>query len=724
MLENSNITACATDSESYMFDRSQLTPLNHGDALLLYLHHLHQTQRFADVIIQCEGVVVDLCHRLVLAAFSRHFESALVGVDGSNQITLDIDPKVTGVNVEDLRLIFEYMYTGRVISTDTLFKTAKALGITTLTNLIIKRNCMIGSVLISDDHSNFLMHQCRRYYQENKFMDVAIHCEGIFMRNCHRVVLSAFSDHFEAALSNTENCPFVTLDIDSEITGVSSMDLRIIVDFMYQGAVRAPRSRTKQLIIAGRSLGVSKLCDIIISTDSSASPLPVAQQTIVDGVFSAPGGDYVPLNAIDLATPAAIASIVSAADPQLGFNHLIDEVGAQEDVGVHTTPGLTLQLHSQLSVDSSLTASYLHQDRYDDLTAAMATTSAYYDHASSGVAAVSMSTLTSETLSSMTHNHGAAASAVSHIQQGHSVGSVMDDLGASSSPPPSSMMSNTPLPDDATMTDDIYDEYVIGPRRRRNPMGTYRGQMKIKCVNEPKRSLKTDFYLEGLGATPQTMYIDENGLIQSSSSSTLNVAASSSTVNEFPCASSSSSIINEDEVSSVTLSLTAPLSKRRRSYYLDAYGYGLPEIIGGTDVTVPLLVGDQQLMMEKPFKCPYCDHRTKEKSALEKHVRCIHTLEAPYKCRFCNQAFKVQSNLVRHIRAHTGEKPYVCKKCGAAYADKKNMDAHVFREHLKMRPLECPTNGCSAKFWRQDRFNYHCRRQHGLEPPEEGAEMM
>lgn len=59
-------------------------------------------------------------------------------------------------------------------------------------------------------------------------------------------------------------------------------------------------------------------------------------------------------------------------------------------------------------------------------------------------------------------------------------------------------------------------------------------------------------------------------------------------------------------------------------------------------------------MMEKPFKCPFCDHRTKEKSAVDKHIRCKHTLETPYKCPYCNQGFKVQSNLVRHIRAHTG----------------------------------------------------------------------
>ncbi|EYB82837.1 hypothetical protein Y032_0349g3191 [Ancylostoma ceylanicum] len=121
-------------------------------------------------------------------------------------------------------------------------------------------------------------------------------------------------------------------------------------------------------------------------------------------------------------------------------------------------------------------------------------------------------------------------------------------------------------------------------------------------------------------------------------------------------------------------------------------------------------------MMEKPFKCPYCEHRSKEKGGLEKHIRSIHTLEAPYKCKYCNQSFKVQSNMVRHIRAHTGEKPYACKKCGISYADKKNMDAHVFREHLKMRELECTAPGCSARFWRHDRFAYHCLKRHGTVP--------
>uniref|UniRef100_A0A0K0DAD4 C2H2-type domain-containing protein n=1 Tax=Angiostrongylus cantonensis TaxID=6313 RepID=A0A0K0DAD4_ANGCA len=149
---------------------------------------------------------------------------------------------------------------------------------------------------------------------------------------------------------------------------------------------------------------------------------------------------------------------------------------------------------------------------------------------------------------------------------------------------------------------------------------------------------------------------------------------------------------------------------------LRSFGYGLPEIVAASDVTVPLIVGDQKEMMEKPFKCPYCRHRSKEKGGLEKHIRCIHTGEAPYKCKYCRQTFKVQSNLVRHIRTHTGEKPYACKKCGLCYADKKNVDAHVFREHLKMRELVCKARGCKARFWRHDRFAYHCLKYHGTVP--------
>ncbi|MFH4983958.1 hypothetical protein AB6A40_010667 [Gnathostoma spinigerum] len=224
---------------------------------------------------------------------------------------------------------------------------------------------------------------------------------------------------------------------------------------------------------------------------------------------------------------------------------------------------------------------------------------------------------------------------------------------------------------------ELYEEYVDGPRRGRKE-GSYCRRTEPLHIKGPALRI----------------------VLESSDGKNLNVE-------------SDDGRRAEEGVEAVTMSFT-PAGKRRRA--IDTYGYGLPEIVGTNDITVPLLVGDQQVLMEKPFKCPYCDHRTKEKSAVEKHIRCIHTLEAPYKCKFCNQAFKVQSNLVRHIRAHTGEKPYICKKCGVAYADKKNMDAHIFREHLRLKQLECRHEGCSAKFWRNNRFLHHCNKAHGFSP--------
>ncbi len=55
-----------------------------------------------DVTMQSDGRVVTCGHRLVLAAFSTHFETALAGVGHSSTITLDIDPKITGEQIPPL----------------------------------------------------------------------------------------------------------------------------------------------------------------------------------------------------------------------------------------------------------------------------------------------------------------------------------------------------------------------------------------------------------------------------------------------------------------------------------------------------------------------------------------------------------------------------------------------------------------------------------------------
>lgn len=80
------------------------------------------------------------------------------------------------MNIDDLKNVFDFMYTGHVSTTETLFRTAKALGVTTLCNLVrfpYESPC----VAINENHSDHLMSQCSRYYQENRFTDLALHCE-------------------------------------------------------------------------------------------------------------------------------------------------------------------------------------------------------------------------------------------------------------------------------------------------------------------------------------------------------------------------------------------------------------------------------------------------------------------------------------------------------------------------------------------------------------------
>jgi hypothetical protein len=71
---------------------------NHGDALFAYFQHLHEAGQLVDVTVQSDGTFISNAHRFMLAAFSTHFETALAGVQDSPTITLDIDPKITGIS--------------------------------------------------------------------------------------------------------------------------------------------------------------------------------------------------------------------------------------------------------------------------------------------------------------------------------------------------------------------------------------------------------------------------------------------------------------------------------------------------------------------------------------------------------------------------------------------------------------------------------------------------
>uniref|UniRef100_A0A915PUJ5 Uncharacterized protein n=1 Tax=Setaria digitata TaxID=48799 RepID=A0A915PUJ5_9BILA len=495
--------------------------------------------------------------------------------------------------MDDLRAMIKYMYTGRCSnkSQSRTLSVANALGCDSLIRLMESEEARIfqNIELENPNHAQELLQAVHRFKTQGKFIDCFVSSEGRMILRCHRLMLCAFSTHFENALACTEKSAIVTVDIDPQITGVSSMDLRNIVDFLYSGSVRTSSRRHKILRQAAVTLGVARLVDAI------------------DEELIASGADRI--YCIDNHNEALLTRPVYELSDPTGHENLIE--------------------------NSESDASALNHPVFEE---------------------------DNDSNPAETNAEDLMEEASNYIEKGE-MHMKRDDVKQSG-------MAVAKAANDYMY---IYEKFVAGPSRGRKG-GTY-GHKRLML--QQKKNMKLSHSQEA-STSYDTMKND-----------------------------------GFEVVSAVTMSYIPPAKKR---HLLDSFGYGLPEIVAPKDVTVPLLVGDQEVMMEKPFKCPFCDHRTKEKSAVEKHVRCIHTLETPYKCHYCSQAFKVQSNLVRHIRAHTGEKPYACKKCGTTYADKKNMDAHIFREHLKLKPFECPEEFCRAKFWRKDRFVVHCRRTHNFEP--------
>lgn len=123
----------------------------------------------------------------------------------------------------------------------------------------------------------------------------------------------------------------MTLDIDSAITGVTSLDLRTMVDFMYTGTLRAAKRRLKSLSAAARALGVSKLVEVLSMSESSHSHRGGAHHGHRENMA---GGESSP------------AAFVQSVAPVTEADFDVDAVGATEDVGSSAIDHGTLRFAS------------------------------------------------------------------------------------------------------------------------------------------------------------------------------------------------------------------------------------------------------------------------------------------------------------------------------------------------------------------------------------------
>ncbi|XP_062031979.1 zinc finger and BTB domain-containing protein 32, partial [Lepus europaeus] len=80
----------------------------------------------------------------------------------------------------------------------------------------------------------------------------------------------------------------------------------------------------------------------------------------------------------------------------------------------------------------------------------------------------------------------------------------------------------------------------------------------------------------------------------------------------------------------------------------------------------------------RPYSCAVCGKRFSLKHQMETHHR-VHTGEKPFSCGLCPQRSRDFSAMTKHLRTH-GAAPYRCPLCGAGCPSLASMQAHM-RSH-------------------------------------------
>nr|XP_020669656.1 zinc finger protein 32-like [Pogona vitticeps] len=120
---------------------------------------------------------------------------------------------------------------------------------------------------------------------------------------------------------------------------------------------------------------------------------------------------------------------------------------------------------------------------------------------------------------------------------------------------------------------------------------------------------------------------------------------------------------------------------------------------------------------EKLYKCLACNRRFSRRGILVRHEK-IHTRRKLLKCAWCAKYFADRSNQAVHERIHKGEKPYQCSECGKSFNQKGNLMMHK-RIHTGERPFMCAE--CGRSFSQKGNLSKHAK-MHMREKPHERVE--
>uniref|UniRef100_A0A915E8B2 BTB domain-containing protein n=1 Tax=Ditylenchus dipsaci TaxID=166011 RepID=A0A915E8B2_9BILA len=246
---------------------------NHAEVLLSYFTQAYKECSFTDIAVRSDGNVIRNAQRVVLAAFSTNFEAVLKGVENV-VVNLEIDSEITGVSPEDLACVVDYMYNGQIKlrSGYSIINSLKVLGCHSIVPMLSRfENNVNRELIIEDaDHANSFALALQKFNVEGKFHDCTLKFRDTSI-HCHRL--------------SSDSCESVTIDpnsiVDSKI-GISSQDMRIIIEFMYTGRLCAMKKRFVSLRESCRALKVDSLYHLLSTQlEASTCSLKTRQDKIV-----------------------------------------------------------------------------------------------------------------------------------------------------------------------------------------------------------------------------------------------------------------------------------------------------------------------------------------------------------------------------------------------------------------------------------------------------------
>ncbi|KAF2358876.1 BTB/POZ domain [Trinorchestia longiramus] len=128
------------------------------------------------------------------------------------------------------------------------------------------------------DHSTVLLEYLRQLYDDGRFVDVGLECEGRQVK-AHKAVISACSPYLEGLLKGNPARSHLI-----KFNGYSYNSLRAVIDFMYNGKVMVEQDHLAAFLKLGRALQVRGILDIAAQCEEAG--LTTAEETKSNAQYS------------------------------------------------------------------------------------------------------------------------------------------------------------------------------------------------------------------------------------------------------------------------------------------------------------------------------------------------------------------------------------------------------------------------------------------------------